>query len=129
MEGILPPKAKQVPGRWVPSPKATTQSEPQTLDTLFLNKGGSVWGICEPELQGDISCTGMKLHNIAYCLRIAQQHFRIQRGAEEVHSLLAMGVPATVPLWEQQKDSEGPQYLGHLPITSNPSRSQWGEAA
>lgn len=60
----------------------------------------------------------MKLHGIADCLGAIQRHSGIQGGAEEVHSLLAVGVPAAVPLQdEEQKDGRGP---GHASYLSSP---------
>lgn len=71
----------------------------------------------EPELHGDISGVGVKVHSIADCPRAIQWHPGIQGGAKEVHSLLAMGVPATIPLWdEQQENGKDPWHPGYLSV-------------
>lgn len=47
----------------------------------------------------------MELHSVGDGLRVARQQSGVKCGVEEVHGLLTVGVPATVPL--QRKQQEG----------------------
>lgn len=62
-----------------------------------------IWGVRECEIHGDISGVGVELYDIADCLRATRWCSGVQCGAEEVHGLLAVWVPATVPLQEEQQ--------------------------
>lgn len=48
---------------------------------------------------------GVELHSVGDGLRAARRCSGVECGVEEVHGLLTMGVPATVPL--QRKQQEG----------------------
>lgn len=88
-------------------PESHTIQSPELLWSLyFLREGQSVpiaQGICECEIHGDISSEGLELHRVADCLRASQWCSGVQHGAEEVHGLLAVWVPATVSLQREKQ--------------------------